>query len=221
MNAEYPPFVLPAGDAAGEGIDVEIAREAMRRSGYEIELRIVPWRRALAMLESGEADLTTTISLGGARERYLRFSQGYRSAVYYQFYARKGEPRRLERLEQLDGLSLGLSAGFHYPAAIREAPGVKVIEGKDLATVARMLAAGRTDYLVANHLAGAWTIRQLGLQASLERQPFVFSSGSPTYMAFSRKRHADGVAPDAMDRALQQMQRDGSLRRIEARYLAP
>src|SRR4051812_7612682 len=65
VNAPYPPFVNPRGDPQGEGIDVEIAREALRRGGYTVELRIVPWKRALAMLEGGEADFTTTISRNG------------------------------------------------------------------------------------------------------------------------------------------------------------
>jgi polar amino acid transport system substrate-binding protein len=222
VNAEYPPFVMPLGDPQGAGMDIEIAREAMRRSGYAIDVQLVPWRRALHMLEFGEADLTTTISRSSDRNRFLRFSIGYRDAVYYRFYGRKGGKlpfERLERLEQLDGLAIGLTSGFFYPKAIREAHGVRVHEGKDLATTVQMLAAARTDLIVVNHLAGAWTIRRLGLEAQLQRQPFVFSSGSPTYMAFSRKLHPDDAALDAMDKGLKQMLADGSLKRIESRYL--
>lgn len=219
VNAEYPPFVMSPGDAQGPGMDIDIAREAMRRSGYAIDVELVPWRRALHMLEHGQADLTTTISLSGDRSRYLRFSIGYREAVQYRFYSRRGASVALERLDQLNGISLGLTSGFFYPQAIREAPGVRIHEGKDLATTVQMLQASRTDLIVVNHLAGAWTIRRLGLEDKLQRLPFVYSSGSPTYMAFSRVRHPDDAALEAMDRGLKQMLADGALKRIESRYL--
>lgn len=221
VNAEFPPFVMPPGDPQGPGIDIDIAREAMRRSGYALEVQLVPWRRALQMLEFGDADLTTTLRRGGERERFLRYSLGYRHALPYHFYSRADGSLpvgHLERLDQLAGLAVGLTSGFHYPPGIREAPGVRIHEGKDLPTTVQMLAAGRTDLIVVNHLAGAWIIRRLGLGARLQRQPFVYLSDSPVFMAFSRQRHADGAALRAMDRGLRQMQADGSLRRIEARY---
>lgn len=219
VNAEYPPFVLPPGDPQGEGMDIEIAREAMRRSGYQLEVQHFPWRRALAMLERGEADLTTTISISEERRRFLRFSVGYRTSVHYSFFSRKGDKLVLERMDQLNGVRLGLATGYFYPSAIREAPGVKVVEGRDIPTIVAMLAAGRTDCIVVNHLAGAWTIRRLGLQADMQLQPLAYTSGSPTYMAFSRARHPHDAAIDVMDRGLQLMLRDGSLSRIEKKYL--
>ena len=76
VNAPYPPFVMEAGDPEGEGMDVEIARQALEPAGYELGLQLFPWRRALAMLEQGAADLTTTLSLSGDRQRFLRYSVG-------------------------------------------------------------------------------------------------------------------------------------------------
>src|SRR5204863_455217 len=43
-NAIYPPLVNPQGHASGEGVDIEIAREALHRGGYTgaIEIQWVP-----------------------------------------------------------------------------------------------------------------------------------------------------------------------------------
>ncbi len=221
VNAPYPPFVLEAGDPMGEGLDVDIARAALASAGYRLRLELVPWRRALQMLEAGEADLTTTISLSGERERFLLFSEGYRHSVRYHFYSRRGSGLRIERLEDLAQVSLGYSAGFFYPPAIKQAVGRGLVEGRDLGVTVRMLHAGRSDLIVVNHLAGLWTIRRLGFEAQLERQPFSYSSGSPTYMALSRTRHGDGRLLNTLNEGLRALQKDGTLARLEARYLPP
>lgn len=219
VNAPYPPFVNPEGDPQGEGIDVEIAREALRRGGgYTVTLRVVPWKRALAMLENGQADFTTTISRNGDRSRFLAWSSGYRNTVRYHFYSRKGSGARLGALADLDGHSLGMTLGFYYPEAITRRPGLVLHTGSSLAHTVQMLDAGRADFMVVNGLAGAWAIRRLGLEARLEQQAFVYSSDSPTYMAFSRARpYAAPLA--AMEKGLQAMARDGSLAQIEKKYM--
>jgi polar amino acid transport system substrate-binding protein len=218
VNAPYPPFVNPEGDPQGEGIDVEIAREALRRGGgFGVTMRVVPWKRALAMLERGEADFTTTISRNGDRSRFLAWSSGYRNSVRYQFYSRKGAPATLSGLSGLDGHSLGLTLGFYYPEAITRRPGLVLHTGSSVSHTVQMLDAGRTDFMVVNGLAGAWAIRRLGLEDKLELQPYFYSSDSPTYMAFSRARPF--AAPlAAMERGLQSMAKDGTLAQIEKKY---
>ncbi|WP_219933135.1 substrate-binding periplasmic protein [Massilia glaciei] len=217
VNAPYPPYVNPPGDPTGEGIDVEIAREALRRGGYTVALRVVPWKRALAMLERGEADFTTTISRSGDRNRYLAWSPGYRNSVRYRFYGRKGGKVTLRKLSDLDGRNLGLTVGFFYPPAITDRLGVSLQTGASVTQTVRMLDAGRADFIVVNGLAGAWEIKRLGLGEKLELQPLVFASDSPTYMAFSKGRdHALPLA--AMSAGLKSMEKDGSLARIEKKY---
>lgn len=218
VNTPYPPYVNHPGDPAGDGIDIDIAREALRRGGLTLELRIVPWKRVLAMLEKGEADFTTTISRNGDRSLYLAWTPGYRKSVRYHFYGRKGGPHKLAALKQLDGRSLGLTSGFFYPPAITERPGVKLHTGSRLAQTVQMLDAGRADFIVVNGLAGAWEIQRLGLGARLELQPLVYSSNSPTYMAFSRAR--DFSAPlAALATGLASMEKDGTMAMIEKKYL--
>lgn len=221
VNAVYPPFVNSPGDPSGEGIDVDIAREALRRGGgdYEITVVLVGWKRALKQLEDGQADFTTTISKNENREKILDFTRTYRNSTGYAFFSRRGEGPRVQRLSDLNGVRLGISAGFFYPESITNQPGVRVETGKDLATSIRMLEVRRSDLIVVNAIAGPWEIRRLGLLDALEQQPLTYSSDSPTYMAFSKAR-ANTAAFEAMQRGLNAMRSDGSLRRIEQKYLS-
>lgn len=220
VTAPYPPFVHAGGNPQGEGMDIDIAREALQRGGYDIEVQLVPWKRALLMLERGDADFTTTISRSGDRDRFIDWSQGYRSWVRYHFYARSDATDTLNDLDDLHERTLGVTLGYFYPDAIVKPlkPGLRIESGKDLATTIRMLRAGRSDFIVVNALAGAWEIKQLGLMDDLKLQPLVYSSDSPTYMGFSKVRN-NMRAVDAMNKGLNSMLKDGTIAKIERRYM--
>lgn len=221
VNAIYPPLVNPPGDAGGEGVDIDIAREALRRGGYTggIELQWVPWKRALFMLERGLADFTTTINFSTERDRFLRWSKAYRAGKQYYFYTRKGSGLQLRRLGDLRGLRLALSDGFIYPQAVLDAATGKPELGRNVAGAVQLVERGRADVVIATALAGAWEIHQLGLTERVERQPLEHFNPEPTFMAFSAAspRAAAGLA--AMNAGLTGMLRDGSIGHIEKRYL--
>ncbi|MFO1253267.1 MAG: hypothetical protein U1E77_19535 [Inhella sp.] len=63
-------------------------------------------------------------------------------------------------------------------------------------------------------IAGAWEVRQLGLEQQLLRQAFEHHSDSPNYLAFSRARTEAGFMP-RVDAALKTLMQDGTLARIE------
>lgn len=220
VNAVYPPLVNPPGDASGEGADIDIAREALRRGGYTggVELQWVPWKRALFMLERGLADFTTTINFSTERDRFLRWSKAYRAGKQYYFYTRKGSGPRLQRLGDLRGLRLALSDGFIYPQAVLDASTGKPELGRNVAGAVQLVERGRADVVIATALAGAWEIHQLGLADRVERQPLEFFHPEPTFMAFSAAspRTAAGLA--ALNAGLTAMLRDGSVAHIEKRY---
>jgi polar amino acid transport system substrate-binding protein len=189
VNTVYPPFVNPAGHRVGEGMDVELAREALGRAGFDMTVQLLPWRRVLYMLESGQADFTTTISRQPSRDGYLAWSHPYRMGANYRVYTRKAGAPRIEKLSDLEGLRLGLIEGFHYPPSL----------------------------LQVTAIAGAWEIRERGLQDQVLRQPYEHTSTSPNYLGFAKGRPNVG-ALEAVSAALKHMAKDGTQARIESRY---
>lgn len=216
VNTVYPPFVNPSGHPDGEGMDVEIARAVLERLNLRCELELVPWKRALLMLEWGRADFTTTISRRDDRDRYLHWSAPYRNGANYCFYCRPGGPR-VQGLADLRGLRLGVVAGFHYPPPIVRDAGARLVPGRDIAALVAMLRADRTDCLVVTAIAGAWELRQLDLAQPLQRQDFEHHSDSPNYLAFSKARTEAAFMP-RVNSALKALTQDGTLARIERKY---
>lgn len=218
VNAVYPPFVNPPGHAQGEGLDIEIAREALRRVGREVRVELLPWKRALLMLELGQADLTTTISRTRDRDRYLRWTRSYRNGAKYQFYTRHDSPLQINSLADLAGRRLGVVQGFFYPEAIMQQPRMAVESARDVGVLLQKLMAGRLEVMVVTATRGAWEIREAGLTQQIKRQPYEYAAISPNYMAFSKQR-CDEALVSATSAALAQMAADGTLAAIERRYL--
>lgn len=221
VNTVYPPLVNPLGDPGGEGVDIEIAREALKRGGYMggIEIQWVPWKRALFMLERGTADFTTTVNYSPERDRFLRWSAPYRAGKNYHFYTRAGSGRKLEKLQDLHGLRLAVGAGYIYPKAVLEQVGGHVEYARDVGTAVQLVERERADVVIVTALVGLWEVRHLRLVSQLERQPLEYFNPEPTFMGFSRNSPRSMAALAAMDAGLASMQRDGSIARIEKRYV--
>ena len=220
-NTVYPPLVNPAGHAGGEGIDVDIAREALRRGGWqgEIEVQWVPWKRVLFMLERGLADLTTTVNHSAERDRFLRWSSSYRAGKLYHFYTRRGAGLKLEKLQDLRGLRLAVGSGYIYPQPVLAQVEGRLEHARDVAAAVQLVEHQRADVVIVTALVGLWEIRHLDLADRLDRQPLEFFNPEPTYMAFSKASPRTPAALAAMDAGLAAMLRDGSIGRIEKRYV--
>ena len=52
----YPPYNYLNEDGIPTGIDVELATEAFRRMGYQVEVMQINWEKKKELVESGEID---------------------------------------------------------------------------------------------------------------------------------------------------------------------
>lgn len=221
VNTAYPPLVNPQGHPAGEGLDIDIAREALRRGGYTgtVELQWVPWKRVLFMLERGLADFTTTVNHSPERDRFLAWSHSYRAGKDYHFYTRRGAGLRLGSLQDLRGLRLAISEGYLYPRAVLDAAEGRTERARDVGAAVELVTLDRADVVVVTALVGQWELHRLSLQTRVERQPLQYFNPEPTYMGFSRASERGLAALPAMNAGLDRMLRDGSLPRLERRYV--
>lgn len=221
MVAEVdPPYVLPARHPLGKGIDIDLAEEALRLgAGPSLRLQLVPFRRALAMLERQEADLTVALRRTPERERFLNFSRTYGEEVKHQFLCSTDSRVQLRRLQDLRGLRVGLVRGFAYPPALAATlgpPEAWASWANSKEALLRMVAAGHVDVGVMNAVVADWLRAELQLESVLRVEALELRSGTATQMAFSR-RPAALAALAAMDRGLAQLERSGWAR-FQARY---
>lgn len=67
----YPPYIYQDSDGAMTGIDVDIAKEAFRRIGYQVEFSVIDWEQKDVLLETGEIDcIWGCYSMSGREDDY-------------------------------------------------------------------------------------------------------------------------------------------------------
>ncbi len=222
VSAPLPPYVFEPGHAAGAGLDIDIAREALQRGGgWTLQVSVLPWRRALLMLEHGQADFAPSVRITPERRRFLNFTQSYGGHVRHAVYTRADSGLAVKRLADLEGLSVGLAAGFELPPALHAALTGPRERATDATAVLRMLLAKRVQAVVLNELPAQWLVRERGWGAEVQAQPLVFDSGDQTQMGFSLRspRLSEGLA--AANRGLASMARDKRFDQLASRYRLP
>lgn len=220
VNTPYPPYVMPEGHPAGPGIDVELASLALERIGVALKISMVPFSRGLFMLESGEAQLTTTLSVRDDRGAYLYWSLPYRTDVSYHFYVPADGSFIPRSLKELRGKAVGTVRGFFYPAPFAEDARIRKLEAPDMPSLVAMGAARRFDAIIVNGIVGKYEIAVSGRAAQLKEAPFEIRSPDSrgTVFGFSRKAVTQDLV-GAFNRELEKLIADGTLRRITEKYL--
>lgn len=220
VNDPYPPYVMPEGHPEGPGIDMEIAVKALSNLGIKTNIQLVPFKRALAMLEIGQADLTTTLSFREDRDPYIQWTVPYRSSTTYVFFTPKNSTFAPKTLAELKGKTVGVVRGFTYPAAFAEDASIIKSEAPDTASLMNMLLAGRFDAIIVNSIVGKYELSATGKINDVKEAPYQLTSqdAKGTVMGFSKMKKMNALV-EAFSRELQKMLADGTIARIEKKYL--
>lgn len=218
-NAPYPPFVTD-NESVGPGIDMEIAAETLGRMGIRAVTEIHPFPRVLALLKSGEAHMTTTLSFNPERDAYIGWSIPYRTGSGYRIFTLKESGYRPGSIADLRGKNIGVVRGFIYPASFAANREILKMEAADSELLVKMFLAGRFDAIIANSIVGVYELKATGRMEEVFQAPFLIRSedNRATVMGFSRKT----VSPETVEKfnlVLAGMLGDGTIDRIEKKYL--
>ncbi len=66
--SQHPPFEFQDGDKIS-GIDADLIREVLDQSGYKAEFILVPWLRAMMLVQTGQVDAIASIKKEGKQEQ--------------------------------------------------------------------------------------------------------------------------------------------------------
>lgn len=215
VSDEWAPY-LYLENGQPKGVDYEVASAVFNRLGVEVQWDFMPWKRCLAMVQQGLADGVLDIFKVEAREAFLVYPDEPMSEVEFVLYQASARRHRVERLEDLAGLTIGTSPGYTYGEAFNEsalfrrepAPSHEANFGK--------LALGRIDLLLTDRRVGRFLRRQLGLGQSIEELPLVVSR-QQQYLGLARKPGREALAR-AFSEELQRFRQEPAYAVIQARY---
>ncbi|WP_157738913.1 ABC transporter substrate-binding protein [Labrenzia sp. VG12] len=118
QDAGYPPYMMQTVSGP-QGIYADIIREADRRMpGYEIDLRALPWPRALHLVSTGRVQALLGTYYRPTTRPWLR---EYSAALLYEsvfVFCRKGVAQKgWTYPDDFSGLVFGNNSGFSTPGS--------------------------------------------------------------------------------------------------------
>ena len=206
-------------DLPEQGFFSALCREAFRRAGYELELKFIPWMRALEMAKYGYYDGVMGVYYCDERTRYFLFSDPiYKSREV--FVVRKGFSVEYSELEDLMGMSVGIIKGYSYEPELR-AMGLELEATMDDARNLRQLFYSRIDIVIIEqrrlvHLLNTdETLQPFRDKYSILDIPF---RNLDLYCTINRIRDDGAIIVEKFNRALREMRTDGTYEAILKRF---
>ncbi|WP_210736040.1 transporter substrate-binding domain-containing protein [Massilia sp. Mn16-1_5] len=213
MEGTYPPFNFKdpkTGQLAG--YDVEVVQAVAAKLGLKPEFVTTEWSAILAGLAAGKYDvIVSQVGITPKREQAFDFSHPYTYSSP-QLIVRRNESLQYKTLADLKGKTLGVGQGSVFEQQAKAVPGIQVKSYPAAPENLQDLAFGRVAAALNDSLMVSYLLKnsQLPIKAgarvgAVERMGIPFRKGNPKFKA-------------AVDKALADLQADGSLARMSTRW---
>jgi len=157
---DFTPFQYEENNQA-VGIDADMIREACKRLGIELELKVMPWKRALVNAEKGRVSGMLTALYTKERAGFLYFTK---EGVHTQkniIMAKKGSGLKIKSLDDLKGKGIGVIRNFSYGPDFDNYQGLNKVVCDNQKEMIRILERGRIDLAVGSEKPFIFNSRQL------------------------------------------------------------
>lgn len=213
----YPPFNYIDENGRPTGIDVDLAKEACRRMGYKVEFDTINWEDKNKLLETGEVDcLWGSFSMKGRLDQY-RWAGPY---MLSKQVVAVNDSSAIYKLSDLAGKLIVVQTTTkpeeifmkRTDSRIPRVGKVYSMENRDL--MFAMLGKGYVDALAMHESA----IRQYNKEVSTHYRildEYLLYTGLGVAFAKNDER---GIA-EKLNKTLEEMHKDGTTRKIVAKYL--
>jgi PAS domain S-box-containing protein len=210
-NANYPPMTY-LENGKPKGLVVDIVRALEKQMGRPIEIRLVEWKEAQALVDQGKADAAVPMSITEPRRKLFDFSSPMYD-VRLSIFVRKGKPGILT-LSDLHGLKVGATSGSLAMQLVQADPQIKgMAMGDDLFRGFQMLNEGKLDAIVADYWVGHYILAEHGISGI---QPV----GEPVLRMSStiavKKGNQELLGP--INAGIESLLSDGTLTKIRAKW---
>jgi polar amino acid transport system substrate-binding protein len=216
-NSEQPPKAW-LDDGTAKGFVVEAALEVLNRAGYSVDVKLLPFARAMQEVTTGGVLTGVFYSSERAKLYYYSTPLVYDEVVVV---VAKGKEFPFEKAADLAGKRVGLQNGFFYGDDFASVlPNLTV--DSDASPVVRMkkLSAGRIDVALINpaRAAFATSIKEAGLSPD----EFVVlpkpMAKLANYLIVGKQVAGGSETLARINKAIAEAETDGTLTKIMAKY---
>ena len=213
----YPPYVYMDNNGDITGLDVEIAREALRRMGYQAEFVSIDWERKKELVNKGDIDcIWGCFSMNGREEDY-RWAGPYMVSRQVVAVNRHSD---IQALEDLAGRSIAVQATtkpeeLFLTRPTDDIPEVKVVFSlEDRSVQYAALESGYVDAIAAHEEAITQYMEDYGADFRFLDPPLL-TTGIGVALSDNDTR---GLAEE-LTKTLAEMRQDGTMLAIVSKYI--
>ncbi len=206
--SEWSPF---SGESLlNGGFLSEIATTAFSKVGYTVELKILPWKRALGETKDGTYD--AILGAGYTEERTADFIYPqYAWDIHVTFFAKQGRTWHYQTLADLCPATVGIFRGTRHLETLRSVGCFELKEVNTIQQNIKKLLADRIDLFLDTKSAVEYYLQQEFPDQKNEIVPVRPSfDTTKVYIIFSKKVPQSQQLVDDFDRGIALIKADGT-----------
>ncbi|WP_145530103.1 cystine ABC transporter substrate-binding protein [Yersinia alsatica] len=213
LEGTYPPFSFQGEDGKLTGFEVDFANALAEHMGVKAKITPTKWDGMLASLESKRIDVAINqVTISEERKKKYDFSTPY-TISGIQVLTKKGNEGKFNKPEDLEGKKVGVGLGSNYEQWLREnLKGVDIRTYDDDPTKYQDLRVGRTDAILVDRLAALDLVKKTNDTLAVAGPAFARQESGVAL----RKNNPQLLA--AINQAIAEMQKDGTLAKISEKY---
>ena len=218
LDDEYAPMGFKDEQNKIIGFDVDLAKEAAKRLGSEVEFKAIDWNSKEAELKSGRIDIIWNgLDITPEREQNMLFSDPYMDNRQIVF-VKKGNDQGITSETDLAGKTIGTQAGYTAESYIASNEELKnsLKEFKtygDYVSAFMDLENGRIDALVCDEIVGRYAMsKQDGKFDALD-----VAVGPITQFGIAFRKE-DTELRDKVQKVFDEMVKDGAAGKISEQW---
>jgi PAS domain S-box-containing protein len=209
-NRNLAPVVY-LEDGTPAGVAVELVRALAPHLSRPLEVRVMDWSAAQALVFRGDADALIQMNPTDERRRQYDFSQPLLESQF-SIFVRRGSVG-IRDATGLRGLSVGVEAGGLPEQLLSRDPAIRLVRITDFAAAFSLLAAYELDAVVVDWRVGSFVVARTGLRdVAVTGEPIATSRS-----AIAVKKGNTALLAE-IDAALAAIRADGTYDRILERW---
>lgn len=218
QGQEYPPFNYMEGGKPA-GAMVEVVNEMCAITKDTCKLEIVPLKRAVSGIETGEIHGVVALLKNAERDGFARFSP---SIVQSSMILVTAGSQMAKNVAELKGWTIGAvasssSSKMATAAAAEAGGGAKVVEDSDNDTVVKKLAGNRYGDKGAI-IINEDVLSYVSKKNDIKNLKPMFTMKTDDFGIYFSKKSVDDATLKKFTDALEQMKASGAVKKILAKY---
>lgn len=217
-SADFPPFSFRDRSDEIIGFDIDVIKEIGKRLNLKIDLIDRPFSMLIPQIQIGQIDVIAAgMTPTPEREKNLRFTKTYLSENPLVIVTLKDKASQIKNIDGLKGKSVIVNTGYVSDSYLSKFPEIQLIRLPKVSDAMIALEHNKADAFVTANLTLEPYDLQLGSKNNNKFNVTAIEGTSETSALGISKKLPDELF-EKMQKALDDMERDGTLKAIKLKW---